>query len=108
MSAKEGREKGGRVRGEERRVLFVLLHGLRAVERTCLLRACVNQQLAGPREERGREREGEGEAVLAGRWSQTANGPGWRPLSFQDGFNMMGRRDGEEQGEKKHFKLSVL
>lgn len=57
VSAKEGRKKGGRVRREERRVLFVLLHGLRAVERTCLLRACVNQQLAGPREERGMDGE---------------------------------------------------
>lgn len=105
MQKREGK-KGGRVRGEEGRVLFVLLHRLRAVERTCLLRACVNQQLAGPRKERGRERGGEGEAVLAGRQSQTANGPGWRPLSFQDGFNMMGRRDGEEREKKKNKNTS--
>lgn len=74
VSVKEGEEKGGRVRGEERRALFILLHRLRAVEHTCLLRACANQQLAGPREERERGGErggGEREAVLAGRWSMT-------------------------------------
>ena len=49
--------KRGRVGGEER--LFVLLHRMREVERTCLLRACVNQQLAGPREDRETDREGE-------------------------------------------------
>ncbi len=59
VSVEEGKEKGGRVRGDERRALFVLLHRMRVVERTCLLRACVNQQLAGPREERERQREGE-------------------------------------------------
>ena len=55
VSVIEGRERG--VGGEER--LFVLLHRMREVERTCLLRACVNQQLAGPREDRETDREGE-------------------------------------------------
>lgn len=43
--------------GEERRALLVLLHGVRTVDRSCLLRASVNQQLAGSREGRQRERE---------------------------------------------------
>lgn len=59
------------------------------MERTCLLRACTNQQLAGPKE--GREREmgggGGGGAVLAQEMEhdQAANSPGWHLLSFQDG-----------------------
>lgn len=57
------------MRGERVVCAFFFSFFLRVVERTCLLRACVNQQLAGPGEERETEREREREAVLAGRWS---------------------------------------
>lgn len=76
------------------RALLLLLHGMRAVKRTFLLR--VNQQLAGPREERHRGREG-GLSWLGDAACQTANVPGLCLLSFHHGINMMERRDGEQQ-----------
>lgn len=51
-------------------------------EINCLLRACVNQQLAGPREERETERGREKLSWQGDGACQTANGPGWRLLSF--------------------------
>lgn len=41
---------------------------MRIEEHTCFPRACINQQLAGPMEDRQKDRGKEREAVLAGRW----------------------------------------
>lgn len=61
---------------------FLLLQGMRVVERTFLLRTCLNQQLAGPREERETERGREKLSWQGDGACQTANGPGWRLLFF--------------------------
>lgn len=81
----------GRVKGQ---ACFGVLHRMRVVERTCLLRACVNQRLLVLRErerDRGRERvSGQGDGA-----SQTAHGPGCCLLSFQNRCREMERNKAE-------------
>lgn len=84
---------GGGYRG---RALFVLLCGLRAAERTCLLGASANQQLAGPTEEKRGRRE---RLSLRGGDKQRPKTPGRHLLSFQ-------RRVKHDMGDVKGWRAT--